>query len=210
MIKLLCGTIVLSIILIILFLIYKKKTDNYFICKECGTKTGVTDKVCKKCGTELNEIIRERVIKQSNKKFLMSIYAMLIVVIAMLSVYVLTYSKSGNIFYDLSGSTGVYMQKNDNTISTDKFWFVDCKALSNGILKKSVKNKEIHKIMAQGKTNSGILTLKVISGKQEKKYDISNTEGEIEIETDELSEDLIKFSITHSKSDHIYMKIRWE
>lgn len=208
--KFFVGIIVLSVISIILFLIYKRKINNYFICKECNTKIDETDKFCKNCGKKLKEYTRKRVIRQSNKKILISLYAMLIAVITMVLVYVLTYSKNGDIFYDLSGSTGVYMQKNDNTISSEKFWFVDCRALSNGILKKSVRNNDIHKIMVQGKTSSGKLTLKVISGKQEKVYDISNTDGEIEIKMDGLSGDLIKFFITHSKADHIYIKIRWE
>ena len=119
------------------------------------------------------------------------------------------YSCNGDIFYDLSGSTGIYAEKYDNTISDADYWIVDCKALTEGVLKKSIRNKKYEKLIVEGRTTDGEMILAIAAGTDKKEYDISNTNGELEIDIGELETDLLKLSVSHPQSENIFVCIKW-
>ena len=105
----------------------------------------------------------------------------------------------------------VFMRKKyDNTISDADYWIVDCKALSDGVFKKFGKNEKLENLIVEGRTTDGEMILTVEAGNCKKEYDITNTEGEMVFDVSEFEPGLLKLYISHPKSEHIFVCIKWK
>ncbi len=209
--KYVIGIALVSIFVLIILTIYKKIVqDKLCICKACKNTINQSDIFCKKCGKELMADDKEIIIKKSNRKLSIGIYTLLGIIIfsGVLTVYL--YSKNGDLLYDLSGSTGVYASKYDNTLSDADYWIVDCEALSGGIFKKSVRSDSLKNLIVEGKTVDGQLILTAESGKTKKEFDISDTNGEVTFDMGDFKSGLLKLSISHPKSEHIFVCVKWQ
>ena len=180
------------------------------ICLGGVSTIGQNDSFCKKCGIELTADNKEIIIKKANRRISVGIYALLGIIIISGVTGVFLYSRNGSLLYDLSGSTGVYAQKYDNTISDADYWIVDCKALSDGVFKKSVRNEKLENLIVEGRTTDGEMILTVEAGNCKKEYNITNTEGEMVFDVSEFEPGLLKLYISHPKSEHIFVCIKWK
>lgn len=145
-----------------------------------------------------------------NRKVLAGVYACIGILAVSGASGVYAYSRNGDLFYDLSGSTGIYAQKKDNTLSDASHWTVTCRALSEGTFKKSIKQKKVNSFFVDAKTSDGNLILSVDTGSIVKEYDISDTKGEIALDVRGLDADTWKLAVSHQKAKHISLSIRWE
>ena len=145
-----------------------------------------------------------------NRKVLAGVYACIgiLTVSGVSGVY--AYSRSGDLFYDLSGSTGIYAQKKDNTLSDAGYWTVTCRALSDGTFKKSVKKEKINRFLVDAKTSDGKLILSIDTGSTIKEYDISDTKGEIALDVCGQDADTWKLAVSHQNAEHIAVSGRGE
>lgn len=201
----------LAVFLLVILIVYRRISQYKFCrCKQCKSTIGQNDSFCKKCGIELTADNKEIIIKKANRRISVGIYALLGIIIISGVTGVFLYSRNGSLLYDLSGSTGVYAQKYDNTISDADYWIVDCKALSDGVFKKSVRNEKLENLIVEGRTTDGEMILTVEAGNCKKEYNITNTEGEMVFDVSEFEPGLLKLYISHPKSEHIFVCIKWK
>lgn len=201
----------IALLLLIVLLVYRRMSkDEVCLCNKCKKKVDKSDKFCKNCGIELQPEDKEIIIKRSSGKITAATYLLLgIIIISIVSGFYL-YSQNGDILYDLSGSTGVYAEKYDNTLSNEDYWIVDCRALSEGTFRKSFVADEAKQLIIEARTTEGKMMLTLQSDSAVKKYDISDTRGETVVDLSEFGSDMIKMSISHPKSEHIYLCIKWK
>lgn len=166
------SIILIAVFLLVILIVYRRISQYKFCrCKQCKSTIGQNDSFCKKCGIELTADNKEIIIKKANRRISVGIYALLGIIIISGVTGVFLYSRNGSLLYDLSGSTGVYAQKYDNTISDADYWIVDCKALSDGVFKKSVRNEKLENLIVEGRTTDGEMILTVEAGNCKKEYD---------------------------------------
>ena len=72
-------------------------------------------------------------------------------------------------------------------------------------LMESLKN-----LIVEGRTTDGEMILTVEAGNCKKEYDITNTEGEMVFDVSEFEPGLLKLYISHPKSEHIFVCIKWK
>ena len=211
MLKYCISIILIAVFLLVILIVYRRISQYKFCrCNQCKSTIGQNDSFCKKCGIELTADNKEIIIKKANRRISVGIYALLGIIIISGVTGVFLYSRNGSLLYDLSGSTGVYAQKYDNTISDADYWIVDCKALSDGVFKKSVRNEKLENLIVEGRTTDGEMILTVEAGNCKKEYNITNTEGEMVFDVSEFEPGLLKLYISHPKSEHIFVCIKWK
>ena len=207
-----CISIMLVAVLLLIILIVYRRTsqDKFCRCKMCKSTINQNDNFCKKCGIELKADCKEIIIRKTNRRISIGIYILLGIIIISGSVGVCLYYQNGDLLYDLSGSTGAYAKKYDNTLSDADYWLVDCEALSDGTFKKSIRTKKLETLIVDSRTTDGEMILTIETENSKKEYDISNTAGEKELDISGFESGLLKMSISHPKSEHIFVCIKWK
>ncbi|MEG0155962.1 MAG: hypothetical protein RR678_11395 [Lachnospiraceae bacterium] len=195
---------------IIYFLV--KKKNVLALCKTCKTRIGAHDTICKKCGMELTDDNKEIIVGKSSKRIIVLCISIPIILVFIIVSTILVLSKSNNFFYELSGSTGIYLERSESSNAQHTNWSVDCQALTEGQLKKVINQNhvDLKELKVINNTTEGNLKLKIEQNNLSEIIEIENETNEQIFDLSKYTDDEIRLTVLHEKSDHIDFQFSWD
>lgn len=191
----------------IVVLIVCSKRRRLF-CKSCGKQISEHHKQCPECNTELAE---ETIgVKTGLSKKARTI-GVLFTAIMLCLCAVGAIGLSQNITIN-NLATGVYSGYHQLYLQNDTMWGIECdSALSEGSFNHVIQGGDApESITVRSSTGSGTLILNIKQNGTTESYDISNTDGEQQIDTAWLKPgQSIELSVEHTVADAVWFTLAW-
>lgn len=109
-------------------------------------------------------------------------------------------------------ATGMYNGYHQLYVENDNMWGIECEsALTEGTFKHVIDAKSVPKsLVVDSSSESGTLILNVTQDGITKSYNVTNTDGEDELELTWLKEGYkVQLSIEHTLVNHVFFTISW-
>lgn len=199
-------SLVLAILGVVLLIRGSKRRN--LVCKACGNHVGASAKCCSKCGVALTDESTANTVGMSNKvKVIGSITTAIMLCVFGVSLFALTQNITiGNL------ATGVYSGYHQLYVQNENMWGVECdSALSDGSFRHLIEAGNIpNSIDVNSSSSSGTLILNVKQNGTTESYEISNTNGEQQLNLSWLEQGYdVQLSVEHTLVKDIYFVLSW-